>query len=97
VDARHDIDIRVTIAAPPGDVFRLLDDSSSWPSWTPIDCYRPVVPRGDDGLGEQRRFRTGRVRVTERIVERRPDRRLTYVLLDGLAVEDYRAEHDPPS
>ncbi len=43
---------------------------------------------------EIRQFETGRVTVREEIVERRPEERLTYVLLDGLAVRNYRAEID---
>ena len=49
---------------------------------------------GADGLGEERRFRNGRVTVHEQIVERRPQQRLEYTLLSGLAVRDYRAQVD---
>jgi uncharacterized protein YndB with AHSA1/START domain len=90
--AGQDIDIRRTLSAPPEAVWALLDDSASWPSWTPIDEHHPVGPAGPDGTGEERRFRNGRVTVHERIVEREPGRRLVYTLLGGLALRDYRAE-----
>ncbi|MDQ2699742.1 MAG: SRPBCC family protein [Actinomycetota bacterium] len=72
----------------------MLDDSASWPRWTPIESYRRIEPPGVDGLGEVRSFRTGQVRVREVIVERVPGRRLAYALIEGLAVRDYRAEID---
>lgn len=88
------IDIRTRIAADPETVWNLLDDSASWPSWTPIDTHEPVVPRGADGLGEVRVFHNGRHVVREEIVERRSESRLSYVLLAGLPLRDYRADID---
>jgi hypothetical protein len=85
------IEVRAVIDASPSQVFALLGNSATWPDWTPIDTYEPVQPPGVDGLGEVRRFRNGRTTVTEQIVERVPDRGLTYVLLAGLALTDYRA------
>lgn len=90
----QEIDVRKRIAAAPEAIYRLLDDSSTWPSWTPIDEFELVEPAAADGLGEVRDFTNGRVRVRERIVERVPNRRLSYVLLKGLAVRDYRADVD---
>lgn len=90
----QEIDIRRAIAAEAGAIYRLLDDSSSWPSWTPIESFELIEPPGADGIGEVRAFRTGRVHVRERIVERKPDRRLSYALLGGLAVRNYCAEID---
>lgn len=90
----QEIDISTTTTASPSAVWALLDDSATWPSWTPIEGHVRVREPGADGLGEERRFKTGRTEVHERIVERAPQRRLTYTLLDGLAVRDYRAEID---
>jgi uncharacterized protein YndB with AHSA1/START domain len=90
--APQEIDIRKRTEVDPGTVWALLGDSESWPSWTPIEEAEVVQSPGSDGLGEVRVFRTGRVTVREEVVERVPDRRLTYVLLAGLAVRDYRAE-----
>jgi uncharacterized protein YndB with AHSA1/START domain len=92
--AVKEIDVRSTTSAPPDAVWRLLGDSSTWPSWTPIERYELERPGGSDGLGEVRRFITGRHRIREEIVEREPDRRLTYALRSGLALRDYRAEID---
>lgn len=92
--ARQVIDLRQTTQADPAVVWRLLGDSSTWTSWTPIESFDLERPGGSDGLGEIRSFRTGRVRVREEIVERRPDERLSYKLLSGLAVKDYRADID---
>lgn len=92
--AEQEIDIRKTATAEPPELWTLLDDSSSWPEWTPIESFELEREAGDDGLGEIRLFKTGRVTVREEIVERRPNERLAYVLLGGLALRDYRAEID---
>ncbi len=92
--AKQEIDVRETTGARPAAVWKLLDDSSSWPDWTPIDTFELQRTRGEDGLGEIRVFKTGRVTVREQIAERRPNERLTYVLLGGLALREYRAEID---
>ncbi len=92
--ALQDIDIHATTTASPAAVWRLLADSSSWPAWTPIEAFEPEREGGPDGVGERRAFTTGRVVVHEEIVERRPERRLSYRLLSGLALRDYRADID---
>lgn len=89
-----DIDIRTTTSADPTAVWALLGDSATWPSWTPIETFERLRAGGPDGLGEIRLFTTGRVTVREEIVERRPERRLSYELLGGLAVRGYRADID---
>lgn len=88
------IDVHGSTSADPESVFALLGDSRTWPEWTPIEQAEILEPGGPDGVGERRSFKTGRVTVEEEIVERVPGRRLTYVLLSGLAVRDYRAEID---
>jgi uncharacterized protein YndB with AHSA1/START domain len=90
----QEIDIRRDLNREPAAAWELLSDSSTWPSWTPIDSFELAEPGGPDGVGEVRIFHTGRIAVRERIVERVPERRLSYVLLAGLAVRDYRAEID---
>lgn len=86
------IDIRATTRAGPGAVWRLLGYSLTWPSWTPIESVE-IVSVGDSiGLGEVRTFTTGRVTVREEIIERSEEQRLSYRLLAGLAVRDYRAD-----
>lgn len=92
--ASQEIDIRAETNANPDAVWALLGDSATWPAWTPIESFELVRPAGPEGASEIRSFTTGRVTVREEIVERVPGRRLTYVLLEGLAVRDYRAEID---
>ena len=92
--AQQEIDARGEAPAPPDVVFALLGDSTTWPDWTPIDSAQIVEPNGPDGTGEIRIFKTGRITVREQIVENVPGRRLTYILLAGLPVKNYRAEID---
>lgn len=90
----QEIDIRKRTKAAPSALWRLINDSSSWPSWTPIESFKLEREGSADGIGEIRTFKTGRVQVREEIVECRFERRLSYVLLAGLAVRDYRADID---
>lgn len=90
----QEINVRKRTSAAPAAVWRLLGDSSTWPSWTSIERHERLRDAGADGVGERRAFTTGRVTVREEIVERVSDRRLSYVLLAGLAVRDYRADID---
>lgn len=90
----QEFDVRRQIEAGPEVVWALLDDSASYPTWSSIDSHDEVETRNAEGLGEVRVFRTGRYAMRERIVERRPPTRLSYTLLSGLAVRDYRAEID---
>lgn len=88
------IDVTGQISATPTAVWQLLGDSSTWPTWTPLDSHRNVRPAGPGGVGEIREFRNGRYTIREEIVECRPRRRLSYTLLQGLALRDYRADID---
>src|SRR5436305_6916648 len=92
----HEIDEREWSCASPDAVYGLLADGATWPSWAGIDSFELRQP-GDTG-GESRNavrlFRTGRVRSVERLVELVPGRRLSYLLLSGLPLRDYRADVD---
>lgn len=78
-------------AAERSRVWALLDNTMLWPTWTPIEKVE-IQETGDlNGIGEIRTFTTGRVTVEERVVEKTPLVRYSYVLLSGLAVRDYRA------
>lgn len=92
----QDIDVTATTTASARTVHALLRDGASWPTWSPLESFELERP-ADDGtedVGAIRIFRTGRVRNRERIVESVPDRRFSYVLLEGLAIRGYRADID---
>jgi uncharacterized protein YndB with AHSA1/START domain len=90
----HRIAAEATTEAAPAAVWALLADRSTWPSWSPLGSHAGERPGRDgtpDGLGGIARFVTGRKCVREEIVEREPPRRLSYTLLSGLPLRDYRA------
>ncbi|GAA0921026.1 SRPBCC family protein [Pseudonocardia zijingensis] len=83
-----------TTEAGPDAVWALLSDRSTWPNWSPLGSHSGVQPGRDgtpDGLGGIAQFVTGRTCVQEEIVEREPPRRLSYALLSGMPLRDYRA------
>ena len=82
--------------APPSAVFALLRDGASWPEWTIFDAFELVQPGegGPGGVGEIHVFSTALTRAREEIVELVPDRRLSYILLFGFPIKDYRADVD---
>jgi hypothetical protein len=93
---RQHIDVRVPTRADPAVLYALIRTGSTWPTWSPLGSFELESP-GDgepEGLGAIRVFRTGRVTSRERIVELVPLRRLSYELVSGLAIRDYRADVD---
>ncbi|HKN97746.1 MAG TPA: SRPBCC family protein [Pseudonocardiaceae bacterium] len=90
------IDVRVPTTARPRDLYALLRDGATWPVWSPIGSFELRRPAADEpeGVGAIRVFRTGRHTSVERIAELVPDRRLSYELVSGLAIRDYRADID---
>jgi uncharacterized protein YndB with AHSA1/START domain len=85
----QEIDVRVGSGAPAERIWELLADARSWPRWAPFD--EATVEDGE-GLGELRRFRTGRRVTRERLTGFDPPRRLEYELVSGIPIRDYRAE-----
>lgn len=90
------IDVRVTTTARPDTLYALLRDGATWPVWSPIGSFELKRPAADEpeGLGAIRIFRTGRVTSVERVAELVPDRRFSYELEHGLAIQGYRADID---
>lgn len=91
-----EIDIRTHAQADPETVYRLLADGTTWPIWSPMDSFE-LEREGDTGgesLNAIRVFRTGRSTSRERLVELVPGRRLSYTLLSGLPLRNYRADVD---
>ena len=93
---RQHIEVEATTTADPGTVYALLRDGATWPAWSPLGSFALERPGEDEpeGLGAVRVFRTGRFTSREEIVELRPDRRFSYVLLSGLPLRGYRADVD---
>ncbi|MBV8979439.1 MAG: SRPBCC family protein [Acidimicrobiia bacterium] len=94
--AKLDIDEQAWSPATPETVYALLADGATWPTWSGISSFELREPgeTGGESLNAVRVFRTGRTTSIERLVELVPGRRLSYVLLDGLPLRDYRADVD---
>ncbi|HEX7131396.1 MAG TPA: SRPBCC family protein [Iamia sp.] len=97
----QEIDVRAVVPAPPAAVWADLVDGRTWPTWSPLGSYELVTPgsNGPDApLGEVRIFRTkqvvGETVPREEVVEVVPEQRLSYVLLDGMPLDGYRADID---
>jgi hypothetical protein len=80
--------------AAPGAVFSLLKNIDTWPRWSMFKSAE-LVERGHDepyGVGSIRTLSTSVTHARERVVELIPDRQLSYVLLAGLPLRNYRAD-----
>jgi len=88
-----EISIHRVIPAPPGAVFTLLLDRSTWPAWSGHDTFKLVRPgaAGPYDVGSVGLLRSGRRVMREEIVEVVADQRVGYTLLAGLPLRGYRA------
>jgi hypothetical protein len=80
--------------ADPSRVFGLLKDGSTWPRWSMFKAFeleRAGIP-DPLGVGAIRVFVTRTTRAREQVVEIIPDRQLSYILLSGLPLRNYRAD-----
>ena len=66
-----EINIHRVIPAPPGAVFALLLDRSTWPTWSGHDAFEPVRPgtAGPYDVGSVGLLRSGRRVMREEITE----------------------------
>ncbi|MGE0730636.1 MAG: SRPBCC family protein [Acidimicrobiia bacterium] len=80
--------------ASAGELWELLADVRTWPSWSAFDegGLLEEAPGGGDGLGALRRLRSGRNVSIERVVAHEAPRHLGYALVEGLPLRDYRAD-----
>ena len=80
--------------APAGVVFALLKDGATWPSWSIFDAFDLERPGAGDplGLGAIRVCTTRVSKVREEVVEFVEGAQLSYVLLSGLPMKNYRAD-----
>jgi uncharacterized protein YndB with AHSA1/START domain len=85
----QEVEVNARSSASPEQVWALLADARTWHRWAPFDDS--TVEDGE-GLGELRRFQSGRRTTRERVTGFEPPRRLEYELVSGLPIRDYRAE-----
>ncbi|THD57629.1 SRPBCC family protein [Phenylobacterium sp.] len=91
------VEAHAASAAPPAAVFALLRDGATWPTWSLFTGFQleRAAPGADPlGVGAIRVFSTSVSHAREQVVELIPDRRLSYVLLSGLPMANYRADVD---
>jgi hypothetical protein len=69
-------------------------DTENWPRWARFDSAVLERPGSPDrqGVGAIRRFTKGRSHNREEVVAYEPPNRFAYMLLEGLPLDDYRAE-----
>jgi Polyketide cyclase / dehydrase and lipid transport len=93
---RHEVDVRARSSAPPATVYALLADGASWPRWSPMLAFELERPgdSGGESVGAVRVFRSRWATSREQLVELRSGHRLSYTLLSGLPLRDYRADVD---
>jgi hypothetical protein len=89
----YSIVARARTEAPASTVFALLKHGATWPHWTMFSTFQLERPGRDEpfGVGAVRVFKTSVSKAREEIVELVPGRRLSYVLLSGFPVRNYRA------
>jgi hypothetical protein len=85
---RQHIDVKVRTSADADTVYKLLADGATWPTWSPIGSY------AEEPVTGYRLFTTGRITNRERVVVADPGHRLSYELVAGMAIRDYRADID---
>ncbi len=87
------IDVRAELPATPAQVYRRLAERSTWPAWSGHSRAELAAPSENDpaGVGAVWVMYRGKKSVTERVVQLQADRTVSYTLLDGLPLTDYRA------
>ena len=80
--------------ASPSDVFTILKDGSTWPRWGMFTGFELERQGKTDplGVGAIRVFVSRHARAREEVVEFEDGRQLSYVLLSGMSLRNYRAD-----
>lgn len=91
-----EIDVTAQSSAAAPRVYALVESGATWPTWSGLGSFALERPGegAPEGVGAIRVFRTWPFTTRERIVEKVADRRLSYVLLSGMPLRDYRADVD---
>jgi len=86
--------VQASTRASAAEVYRLLRDGATWPTWSPLGSFRLEREgrEGGESDGAIRVFRTGTVRSREELVDLCPDRSLSYIALSGLPLRAHRAD-----
>jgi hypothetical protein len=89
-----EIDVRASSKASPTTVYEVAKDSSRYPAWSQIGSFEHVRAGDQEpyGVGSQRIFRTGPLKLFEEVVQLEPGRRVAYVVHRGLPFREYRAD-----
>jgi hypothetical protein len=84
------IDAQATTPAPPSAVWDQLADVSKWTQW---GSWSEVEVEGgaEHGPGVIRRLKRWPYTLRERVTDWEPGSKMGYELLDGMAVQGYRA------
>ncbi len=84
---------RTTVRADPPAVWALLADANAYPRWGPWSegGYRPAAD-GPSEPGRIQWFRHGRTVSVEEVLEVEAPNRLTYRVVSGIPMRNYRAE-----
>jgi uncharacterized protein YndB with AHSA1/START domain len=80
--------------APAATVWRLVFDAASYPEWGPWSDagYHQHGEPAPGGAGAVRWFRYGRTTTVERVLAAVPGERLSYTVIGGIPVRNYRAD-----
>lgn len=91
---RQSIDVHADLAAPIEEVWKLLEDVTTWSDWAGFDeaVYDTEGTPDRHGTGAVRRFRVGPLRSHERVLAYEPPVHLGYDYDGSLPIRDYRAD-----
>jgi hypothetical protein len=92
---RVDVQASTVSSAQPDEIYELLVNSATYPLWSMIRYYESLRS-GHGGLhdvGALRLFKTNAITVMrEEITEAIPNERVSYILLSGFPLLDYRSQ-----